>query len=172
MGRDESSGVVIFTIWNSPDFSGSGRNSDDAQDPAGKAWILYSVFGRKSVDSFNGFRPFLTGMQWNWREITGKIQRNPVPNTVAVFRWFPGWIRWISCWIPARNTISFRCYSRAMDLKGSRLGSSIRHTASTSEFFRPFPAGNTPEPAGIDRKMLRFRQVPAGSGGRNHRPGS
>jgi hypothetical protein len=25
-------------------------------------------------------------MQWNWREITGKIRRNPVLNTVAVFR--------------------------------------------------------------------------------------
>ncbi len=86
MGRDESSGVVIFTIWNSADFSGNGRNSDDAQDPAGKAWILYSVFERKSADSFHGFRPFLSGMQWNWREITGKIRWNPVLNTVAVFR--------------------------------------------------------------------------------------
>jgi hypothetical protein len=86
MGCDESSGVLIFTIWTSPDFSGNGRNSDDAKDPAGKAWILYSVFRRKSADSFHGFRPFLTGMQWNWLEITGKIRRNPVLHTVAVFR--------------------------------------------------------------------------------------
>ncbi len=85
MGREESSGVVVFTIWNSPDFSGNDRNSDDAQDPAGKAWNLYSVFGRKSADSFHGFRPFLIGMQWNWRKITGKIGRNLVLNTVAVF---------------------------------------------------------------------------------------
>jgi hypothetical protein len=86
MGHDEDSWVVIFIICNAPDFSGTGRNSDGAQDPAGKAWILSSVFGRKSADSFHGFRPFLAGMQWNWREITGKIRRNPVLNTVAVFR--------------------------------------------------------------------------------------
>ncbi len=86
MGRDESSGVVIFTVWNSPDFSGNGWKPDGAQDPAGNAWILYSLFGWKFADFFHRFRPFLTGIQWIWREITGKIRRNPVLNTVAVFR--------------------------------------------------------------------------------------
>jgi hypothetical protein len=62
MGRNESIWVVIFTIWNSPVFSGNGQNSDGAQDPVGKAWIPYSVFGWKSADYFHGFRPFLTGM--------------------------------------------------------------------------------------------------------------
>jgi hypothetical protein len=76
----------MFIIWNWPDFSGNEWNPDDRQDPAGKAWISYPVFGRKSADSFHGFRPFLSGMQWNWREITGKIRWNPVLNTVAVFR--------------------------------------------------------------------------------------
>jgi len=38
-------------------------------------------------------------------------------------------------------------------------------------FFRTFPMGSMREPTGMDRKKHRFRQVPAGSGGRNHRPG-
>ena len=63
MSRNESIWVVIFTIWNSPAFSGNGQNSDDVQDPVGKAWISCSVFGRKFADYFHGFRPFLTGMQ-------------------------------------------------------------------------------------------------------------
>ena len=74
MGHDEDSGVVIFIICNSPDFSGNGRNSDGAQDPAGKAWILYlSIWAE--ICRFLSWVPTVSCR--NAMELAGNHRKNP-----------------------------------------------------------------------------------------------
>ncbi len=177
--------IVNFTNWNSPDFRGNGRNSDEQRilwEKLGNGGIWNSVFERKSADSFHGFRLFPVGKRWNWQEITGNFESWIRWPYSVDFQRFSFGIRWIPDWIRVLFPSEFRPeyglfpkFFRATDLSGCDrilFMFSGRNTASTFRvFFRQFPAGKTPEPAGIDRKKHGFRQVPAGSGGRNHRPG-
>jgi hypothetical protein len=109
-------------------------------------------------------------MQWNWREITGKIRWNPVLNTVAVFRWFPV----IFC----RDTVSsgldtlnfllnsgpeYDLFPQLFPGNGfERIPFWVfrRHTAST---FRIFPGVSCGKYAGTCRNWPENARIPAGS---------
>ena len=85
--------------------------------------------------------------------------RDPV-----MFPWFSGGKRPISCIFPVTG------YSRKRTVPGTEF--SRGNTASMFRvYFRPVPAGNQPEPAGIRGKKRRFLRDPSGSVGGKHRPG-
>ena len=110
--------------------------------------------GRKTVDS--DCFPFLL---YRGIVFSGRIRAELA--LVPVCSWM---IRGISTNFPVLGS------GRNIQVPGT--DNSGRNTASMFRwFFRPFPAGNAPEPAGTSRKISRFRRVPAGSVLRNERPG-